>query len=854
MLVDITENNREQARRIFHCLAVAVRPLRVEELAEILSFDFDEAQGAIPTFRRQEDQIEAVLSACSSLIAVVNDGDSRVVQFSHLSAKEFLTSNHLASSSGDLSRFHILPKAAHTIFAQICLGALLHLEDRVDDDSESPKSLPLAKYAAQHWVTHAQFEDVASSVEGGMLCLFDPDKPHFAAWVRTYDIDGRPDGQSDGSSQSEKPNPLYYAALCGVHDLVKQLAIKYPQHVNATGGFYEFPLVAALCRRQFQAAEVLLAHGGTVDVCGSGGDTILHKIIRLNEETIDAIRFLLDRGTDVNTRREDLSTPLHLAVVIGEPEVARVPLDHAANINSQNIEGPVPRRDASPFYDNRSILSTSSLESGADVNARPKVNTTHTASSNQKLEIVRVLLDHGANMDAENDEGRTALQELLRGDRLSHDGDGVMRLLLERGAEVYGREKYHVSASDLAFCCEKDKLWPVLLANSAEFGPNKVKDRTEFHLWLKGDCYCIQGRGLSLLTFFFRGRAGHGNVQDKYDAILLHSASYYGRHAMAQLLLNNDINVNVKNHRGDTALHAVSRGKDISPEGVHVARLLLERGGDVNAEDEDHMTPLHASCYNGRLDITQLLLDHGANANTKDVVLRTPLHQVSFGEYESQETGACVAKLLLEHSVDVNALDKYLWTPLHLASNKERPKVVQVLLEHGANANIKNDLGASPLHVVSGIKHSQDGVHVAQLLLDRGADVNARQYDHCTPLHESSRYARLNIVQFLLDNGANANAEDRYLKTPLHAVAQGWFGSQQEDGVRTAQLLLERGVDVNARDRNRETPLHLASSSLKLEIVRVLLDHTIVKDDPSQTPSHVGPESDYFPQNLPSCR
>jgi ankyrin repeat protein len=501
ILEDITENNREHARRLFHCLAVAVRPLLVEELAEILSFDFDEVQGGIPTFRRSENQIEAVLSACSSLIAIVNDGDSRVVHFPHLSVKEFLTSNHLASSSGDLSRFHILPKAAHTIFAQVCLGSLLRLEDHIDD--EGSKSFPLANYAAQHWVTHAEFEDVASSVADGMLTLFDPDKPHLTAWVRTYDTDRH----SDGESQSEMPNPLYYAALCGFDDLVKHLAIKHPQHVNAIGGFYEFPLAAALCRRHFRVAEVLLAHGSTVDVRGSGGETVLHKIIRLNEETIDAMRFLLDHNADVNTRREDLSTPRHLAVVIGETEVTRIPLDRNVNVNPQNMGGQVPldlslRQDVFPFEDNRSIISTSSLESGANLNVHPKVDRTHLAPSNQKFEIIRVLLDHGANVDAENDEGRTPLQEVLRVGRLSHDGASVARLLLEHGAEVYGREKYHVTASDLAFCFGKDKLWQVLLAHSAELSPKNDRDRTAFHLWLKGDYYYSQGHGLALLTFF----------------------------------------------------------------------------------------------------------------------------------------------------------------------------------------------------------------------------------------------------------------------------------------------------------------------------------------------------------------
>jgi ankyrin repeat protein len=492
VLEDITETNRDHARRLFHCLAVAVRPLRVEELAEILSFDFDETQGGIPTFRRLEDQIEAILSACSSLITIVNDGDSRVVQFSHQSVKEFFTSNILASPPGNLSRFHILPTAAHTIFAQVCLGSLLHLEDHLDD--ESSKSLPLAKYAAQHWVTHAQFEDVASSVEDGMQSLFDPDQPHFSAWVEAYDMDG----QSDGKSQSEIPNSLYYAALCGFHDLVKHLATKHPQHVNAIGGFYEFPLVAALCRGNFRVAEVLLAHGGTVDVRGSGGETVLHKIMRLNEETINAMRFLLERGADVNIRLEDLSTPLHLAVVVGESDAAWIPLDHDANDNSQDIEGQVPsnllsRQDVFPFEDNRSILSTSSLESGANLNAQTKANMTHLASSNQKFEIVRALLDHGANTDAENDKGRTPLQEVLRDGRLSHDGASVARLLLERGAEAYGREKYHVTASDLAFCFAKDnsKLSQVLFARSEELSLDN--DRTAFHLWLKGNYHYSKG-------------------------------------------------------------------------------------------------------------------------------------------------------------------------------------------------------------------------------------------------------------------------------------------------------------------------------------------------------------------------
>ena len=88
MLKSINRTARPHAHRLLQCLTVAVRPLRLEELAEVLAFDFNEAPGGIPTVNpdwRQEDQEYAVLSTCSSLITVVHDGESRVVQFSHFS-------------------------------------------------------------------------------------------------------------------------------------------------------------------------------------------------------------------------------------------------------------------------------------------------------------------------------------------------------------------------------------------------------------------------------------------------------------------------------------------------------------------------------------------------------------------------------------------------------------------------------------------------------------------------------------------------------------------------------------------------------------------------------------------------
>jgi hypothetical protein len=102
VLKEIVTANQHHAYRLLQCLTVASRPLRVDELAEILALDFDKTKEGIPELKedwRWIEQQKAVLSTCSSLIAVVDSGRHRVVQFSHFSVKEFLTSDRLAASS-----------------------------------------------------------------------------------------------------------------------------------------------------------------------------------------------------------------------------------------------------------------------------------------------------------------------------------------------------------------------------------------------------------------------------------------------------------------------------------------------------------------------------------------------------------------------------------------------------------------------------------------------------------------------------------------------------------------------------------------------------------------------------------
>jgi ankyrin repeat protein len=434
ILRGINKAQKDNAHRLLQCLTVASRPLRVEELAELLAFDFQVSRsGGIPTLKddwRWDDEEEAVLSTCSSLIAIIPNGDSRVVQFSHFSVKEYLTSPRLARSpDGDVSRFHIKLEPAHTIMAQACLATLLRSDE--DAGNSDIETSPLVRYAAEHWVSHAQFGKVSSRVRDGMDELFDASKPHFAAWVRVHDIDKRMSwfGWTAGVG-----SPLYFAAFCGFHDLAERLIMKHPEQVNARGGLNGFPLPAALFKRHFHVANLLYRHDAVVDVRDGSRWTPLTAVSGSGD--VDIIRWLLDHGADANTPTFADRTPLHYAVFSMHLDAVQVLLEHNADANSQNNIGrttlyEILNQDSSLEGKATDIILRQLLEHGANPNIPDLRNFTplHQASSRGWLEASRLLLSYGAKVDVKDEEGRTPFDVAA-----SEGHDEIAKLLLEYGA------------------------------------------------------------------------------------------------------------------------------------------------------------------------------------------------------------------------------------------------------------------------------------------------------------------------------------------------------------------------------------------------------------------------------------
>jgi len=438
----------------------------VEELAEVLVVDFGTSEG-VPKLNealRWEDQEQAVLSACSSLIVVVEDEDSRVVQFSHFSVKEFLTSDRLATSKIDTSRYHhIRLEPAHTIMARACLGVLLNFDSDIDE--ASIENFPLARYAAEQFGDHVEFENVLSHIRGGVGHLLDADKTHFASWLRMLGLylSGEPPYKA-------RVTPLHYVARRGYHAMVDYLISKRPEDLDFIGE-HGTPLHAALGGEHADVAQLLLDHCIDVDVRDSreqtplhlaaahgfvgvtrmlverkadvnardsAGRTPLHRTmldldITSEDRHVDVAKFLLEHGADPNTKDGGHSSALHHIAHFGQVKAAKLLLEYFANVHARDEEGHTPlHRVFVGLYDDNSYMELF-------------------------LDVIRLLLEHGADIDALNNNYATPLHV-----GAYYGCTIAARLLLEHGANVHLQDNEDKTPFEVASALGSEKLAQLL--------------------------------------------------------------------------------------------------------------------------------------------------------------------------------------------------------------------------------------------------------------------------------------------------------------------------------------------------------------------------------------------------------
>lgn len=353
-------------------------------------------------------------------------------------------------------------------------------------------------------------------------------------------------------------------------------------------------------------------------------------------------------------------------------------------------------------------------------------------------EAVRLLLKHGADVNARNINGFTPLH--LAPTAI------ITRLLLEAGAN------------------------PNTATNSGQTPLCQAKTLEQAHLLVKA------GADVSGNTFttplhhaqtvdmarYLISQGADVNKCDRFNKTPIFTVPS----AVLQFLLTQGANPDWSDFQGKTPLF-------YAPD-LSAAKQLLAYGANVNHRTRANVTPVE--CITSK-QILHLLVQHGGHVSTRrnnellhgindpkllELYLaakakvnavnkagQTPLHTIK--DFQC-------ATLLLKHGARVNQLDHRGRSPVFYVS---APDILLLYLEHGADLYISDNMGATPLHYAK-------NPEVIRLLLSQGLAIHARDFQGNTPFHYQLH--NQSAARTLLENGADINAHNNNGVAPIHMV------------------------------------------------------------------------------------
>jgi ankyrin repeat protein len=301
-----------------------------------------------------------------------------------------------------------------------------------------------------------------------------PLRPEQIEIIKTW-IDQGADWPDSLANEMELPplNPKAIAMVealraADVRSFMKSVA-EDPKLLNARGPEGSTPFMYAVLYSGAPALERLLKQGADPNKRNDAGATALMWAAADLEKT----RLLLEHGADVNARSNDLRTPLMIAARrYGAAPVVKLLLDRGANPNPNGN----PFSESSPLIEAASAGDAATIElllaRGADAKAaaQPALTMAVTMRCSKCVDLlvakdldrdaytgaladvavlgdsnaVRLMLDHGADVNAFDPLGRTPLMYAAVSDLIPVD---VVKLLIERGADVNARNR-HKEAGD----------------------------------------------------------------------------------------------------------------------------------------------------------------------------------------------------------------------------------------------------------------------------------------------------------------------------------------------------------------------------------------------------------------------
>ncbi|KAF8326451.1 ankyrin repeat-containing domain protein [Amanita rubescens] len=790
------------AKVILQWLMLGMRPLGLEELAIVVTFDtssgnFDSNMG----LAHPDD----VIHMCSSLVIKTDDNK---VQLAHASVKEYFLHKPRQITLSDV-------QLGHAAISHCCLSYIL-----LPSESEG-QHIFIFDYPAEFWSNHYQLSNKNEILQDLAKRFLWDQHGAFKRWGRQND--------NHAALWLEDiytgPSPLHYAALFGLQDIIEttiqsnkmkmtrnkwswayialveiasengyigivRLLLDKGVKVNAQGVQYGNALQATSWGGHVEISRLLLDKAANVNAQGGKyGNALQAASLRGNAEIA---RLLLDKGANMNAQGGKYGNALQAASYGGDAEIARLLLDKGANVNAQG--GKYGNALQAASYTGHAEIAKLLLDKGANVNAQGGKygNALQAASWGGNAEISRLLLDKGAIVNAQGGKYGNALQAVSLGENAE-----IARLLLEKGANVNAQGGWFGNALQAASWRGNAEIAMLLLDKGADVNAQGG----EYGNALQAVASSWEGQAKIARLLLDKG--ANVNAQGGKYGNALQAASWGGNAEISRLLLDKGADANAQSGQYGNALQAAAYRGD-----AEIARLLLDKGANVNAQGGKYGNALQAASWGGNAEISRLLLDKGAIVNAQGGKYGNALQAASWGE------NAEIVMLLLDKGANVNAQGGEYGNALQAASQGRNAKIARLLLDKGANVNAQGGKYGNALQAASYTGHAE----VARLLLDKGANVNAQGGEYGSASQAASWGGNAEIVMLLLDKGADVNAQGGQYGNALQAAS--WGGNAE-----IAMLLLDKGADVNAQGGLFGNALHAASEQGNAETIKILLDN-----------------------------
>lgn len=433
--------------------------------------------------------------------------------------------------------------------------------------------------------------------------------------------------------------------------------------------------------------------------------------------------------------------------------------------------------------------------------------------------IVKMLIDAGADVNAESSLRDTALLEASKGQE-TKDRIEIAKLLLKAGADQAKIKGQHPIYWASYFNCPE--ILKLLIAAGGEID---TKTNTRYPTMI-----AVLNGNTTVLEILAK------NGADLYKDDLFYSAvSFYlsdarpGILSGIKTLIKLGVDVNVPREDGKTPLMELAKGGEEpdeeekrlcgndcrhaatpgSKELEEITKIIWNAGASksVNAVDENGWTALMYAIQNGNTEMVKFLLTKKANLN---IVTKDGNSALIFA---SENGNTEIVKTLLAAGAKVNTINKYGQTALMYASQNGHTDIVKVLLDSGANVNAMNTYGGTALMPAA----DKGLTEIVKTLLNAGANVNAANKQGYTSLIVAAKNGHIDTVKTLLAAKPDINAAEKTAgwNALIFASAMGY-----NDIVK---LLIDAGANINAKTKQKDDALIMASMLGKEDVVKTLI-------------------------------